>query len=184
LGGVEASFFGASRGVVVLDEAEVLFFGAALRHRPIQAKQRAWGQSAVKAVVATGRGKPLRAQTPWTDLARNKARRTGAEQDVNSLRKPEDGAQPGEATLVLVAAFVLRRRRGRNPKGARFAIGITFESSPSWPRRARPIFGSCELERDEERALTEAPSTGRRPAKGLFGVQRRPVRPAKRLQSC
>jgi hypothetical protein len=76
----------------------------------------------VKAVAATGRGKPLRASTPWTDLARNKARRTGAEQDVKRLRKPEDVAQPGEATLVLVAALVLRRRRGENPKGARFAV--------------------------------------------------------------
>jgi hypothetical protein len=37
------------------------------------------GQRAVKAVAATGRGKPLRASTPRTDLARNKARRARAE---------------------------------------------------------------------------------------------------------
>jgi hypothetical protein len=54
----------------------------------------------VKAVAATGRGKPLRASTPRTDSARNKAERERAEKDVRRLRKPEGVAQPGEVSLV------------------------------------------------------------------------------------
>jgi len=37
------------------------------------------GQCAVKAVAATGRGKPLRVSTPWTDSTWNKVERTRVE---------------------------------------------------------------------------------------------------------
>jgi hypothetical protein len=43
LDGVAASFFGACRGVVLSGEAEVLFFGAALRQRPFEATRGARG---------------------------------------------------------------------------------------------------------------------------------------------
>jgi hypothetical protein len=39
------------------------------------------------------------------------------------LRKPEGVAQPGEESLVLVAACILKRRRGENPKEGQKADG-------------------------------------------------------------
>jgi hypothetical protein len=45
----------------------------------VSAWPRHEGQSAVKAVVAPGREKPLKVTTPRTDSARNKAERTWAE---------------------------------------------------------------------------------------------------------
>lgn len=71
----------------------------------------------MKAVAATGRGKPLKVQTLWTDSARNKAEVVEAEQTVMRLRKPEGGAQSSEANSMLVAAFTRKRRKGAKPHG-------------------------------------------------------------------
>jgi hypothetical protein len=46
-----------------------LFFGILPRFLPDEWSTRLKGQSAAKAVAATGRGKPLRVSTPWTDSA-------------------------------------------------------------------------------------------------------------------
>jgi hypothetical protein len=55
------------------------FFGTARSSAASGRRERLEGQRAVKAAPATGGGKPLRTSTPWTDLARNKARRAKAE---------------------------------------------------------------------------------------------------------
>jgi hypothetical protein len=84
---------------------EELAFGLAPKPSR-RADQLLKGQRAVKAVAATGRGKPLRASTPGTDSAGNKAERLRADQDVKRLRKPEGVAEPGEAIPVQVAARI------------------------------------------------------------------------------
>jgi hypothetical protein len=68
-------------------------------------------------VAAIGRGKSLRATTPWTDSARNKAVRAWAERNVKRLRKPEGVAQLSEVNSVLVAALVLETSQGKKPHG-------------------------------------------------------------------
>jgi len=122
-GDVEASFFGAMPKYRSLGRCRrIVLRSDAKASSRFEGRIGLEGQSAVKAVAATGRGKPLRASTPGADLAWNKARRTRAEERVKRLRKPEGAAQPGAVLPVLVAALVWRRRRGKNPMEARFAV--------------------------------------------------------------
>lgn len=69
-GGAEVSFFGAVPRCRSLGRCR----GVVLRSGATVSSNWTWhsrlkGQSAVKTVAATGRGKPLRASTPWTDSA-------------------------------------------------------------------------------------------------------------------
>jgi hypothetical protein len=54
-------------------------------------------------IVATRRGKPLKAEAHGRYQYETRLERIRTEQDVMRLRKPEDVAQPGEANSVWVA---------------------------------------------------------------------------------
>jgi hypothetical protein len=68
-----------------------------------------------EAKLATGEGKPLKAEAQGRYRHETRPERLRAEQRVKRLRKPEGAAQPGEANPVLVAARFCRRRRVQNP---------------------------------------------------------------------
>ena len=57
-------------------------------------------------VVATRRGKPLKAEAHGRYQHETRLERVRTEEDVKRLRKPEDVAQPGEVNLAWVAVWI------------------------------------------------------------------------------
>jgi len=72
-GDAKASFFGTVSRYRSLGRCRGVVFRNGANASSLKRCIRLKGQRAVKAVAATGRGKPLRASTPEADSARNKA---------------------------------------------------------------------------------------------------------------
>jgi hypothetical protein len=77
------------------------------------------GKGRRKVVLATGKGKPLKAEAQGRHSHETRREGFWAEQSVKRLRKPGGAAQPGEVSPVLVAALFLKRRRAKNPMEGR-----------------------------------------------------------------
>jgi hypothetical protein len=81
-------------------------------------EKRQEGQQAAR-LVATGRGKPLGVKAQGRYRHETRPERLRVEQGVKRLRKPEDAAQPGQASPVWVATCFRKRRRVTNPMEGR-----------------------------------------------------------------
>jgi hypothetical protein len=72
-------------------------------------------------VAAAGRGKPLKAKPQGRFWHEKRPEGRARNKSVKRLRKPEDAAQSGEVSPVLVAAYAGNVVGGGNPREGLFA---------------------------------------------------------------
>jgi len=110
-------------------------------------RQRQEGKARRETMSASWEGKPLKGESQRRYRCETEPEGFREEQDVRRLRKPEDAAQPGEASPVLVASRFLKRQRETNlRRGAASAastVGHTLEWSSS-PREDARVFRTSE----------------------------------------
>jgi hypothetical protein len=79
-------------------------------------QERQEGQGMPRGIPAPGRKEPLEGKPQERRRYETRPAGSRAEEGVKGLRKPEDAAQPGQASPAPVAARYLMRCRGRNPR--------------------------------------------------------------------
>jgi hypothetical protein len=100
---------------------------------------RKWheGQGCREVFLATGKGKPLKAEAQGRYPHETRREGLWVEQGVKRLRKPAGAAQSGEVSPMLVATCFLKRRRVREPHGRPFVVAhVVRDRAMLWTTRS------------------------------------------------